>query len=424
MSVFINGGGVGSRHATYLGTLAAEIERPIVLVAGSGRSRPFDPQNTVDWQRFLAPTGRQVRDSGLDYSEIVENGIMLFNWAGKHAQFIDSQLDPFPGFLWSDGEARRSDMRDFMCDWRPERMGRQNNRQQHDPARYTTTQPVYLYNGDEPTDYLIGEVAERVVWFHYPVEYILEQRRFQPEVWYQYAIKRSIDEDFAAALAERVTSASRDAFIAYMGEGRMSGRVVRVRRNIAEQETNVNSYRSQIARSLTSLTEHQRELDALMQVINQGDTSWDTYWQQLVEHPRIAAIEWQEPTLVFRTDEVQLRHPVSDDTTPLGIMEIKIDLQDQYITIHNLTNARGNRAHPHVNGTGPCFGEYEHAVYQMLGDGDLTGLMELMFVYLETFNPRDDWGRYGAYWFRSDGTPITTEQTDEAVAAVADGRII
>lgn len=421
MSTFINLAGVGARHATHLQALAEELGKPIVMVPGGGRARPFDPRNADNWAQHAPRTNAAVLELEGGFDRLVNEGIMIFNWAGKHARFMDYQAEPFPGSLWSDGTGRQSDMRDFMCDYHPYRRGRVAPdgmpQHTHDPSRYTTTEMVKVPD----TDYLIGEVAERVVWYHYAVEYILEQRRFNVELWYDHAIRRAIDPEFTTQLAERVAEASRNAFVAFMGEGRMSRRVQNLRQTIEQNENNINNYRSSIATSLRQLSESQNELDTLLTLIGQGDISWDEYWERLVNHPRITAIEWEEPTLTFRTDEIFLSHPTAGTRASLGVMEIKLNLRDHYITIVNTTNPRGNRAHPHVNGDAPCFGQWEHAIYQLLADGNIYDLMEMMFVYLESFNPRDDWGRFAAYWFRTDGSPIDNADTDAAVEAAANG---
>lgn len=132
-------------------------------------------------------------------------------------------------------------------------------------------------------------------------------------------------------------------------------------------------------------------------------------WKQLVDHPRLANASLRENTLTLTTtDDLRLHCEGREDTRWLGAFEVKIKLDQFDIRLANLNTRRGGRDHPHVVGGAPCFGGDHRAFIQLHSNGDLFVLFEMLLQYLETLNLRDEYGRYGSYWFdRDDERPVT-----------------
>jgi len=114
--------------------------------------------------------------------------------------------------------------------------------------------------------------------------------------------------------------------------------------------------------------------------------------KQLEQHPYVTNIILSD-NIVINTTEIKV-----DGVVPIGPYEIKLSiLNDPKIIIRNKNNPRNNYEHPHVQDGLPCWGNYSD-VYVHLAELDLLSTAEIVFRFLENWNPEDSWGKNLVYW--------------------------
>jgi hypothetical protein len=185
-------------------------------------------------------------------------------------------------------------------------------------------------------------------------------------------------------------------------------RRVRIDRSLRQ----IDGWRQEITRELGSLRSEQQMLDIALEA--QGDRTYAERlieeWGRLKEHPRLAGAEVRQATdnpelqslFLVTTDDLRLHRSDTGESRWLGTFEIELTLATGAIKVRNLSTRRGGRDHPHVVDQHPCFGGHSDAFAQVMSNGDLLVLYELLIQYIETLNLEDEYGRYGAYWFEVD----------------------
>ena len=181
---------------------------------------------------------------------------------------------------------------------------------------------------------------------------------------------------------------------------------------------------------MSTLRTQQQMLDTALEA--QHDTRYAEHlldeWEKLRSHPRLADTEVRSSTvdpdqeaLYLRTaDDLRLHRSDTGESRWLGAFEIELTIATGAIKLRNLNTRRGGRDHPHVVDQRPCFGGHSDAFAQLMSNGDLFVLYELLIQYIETLNLEDEYGRYGAYWFevedeqppKSDNGAVACNATD------------
>jgi hypothetical protein len=192
----------------------------------------------------------------------------------------------------------------------------------------------------------------------------------------------------------------------------------------------VESMRRSITSTLSSVRHEQQLLDIALQA--QSDSSYAQHlldeWERLRSHPRLASAEVRESTedpdvaslFLLTTDDLRLHRQDTDESRWLGSFEIELTLSTGSIRLRNLDTRRGGRDHPHVVDQRPCFGGHSDSFAQLMSNGDLFVLYELLIQFIETLNLEDEWGRYGAYWFEvEDEKPAERAEDAAESGAVA-----
>lgn len=284
--------------------------------------------------------------------------------------------------------------------------------------------PVYdVLSGDPPIyaeicleGEVVGEITPGHVysylglgrsWVAYADDEMLEAVVDEP-------IRRCIDPDFIAQYEAGAAARQREAVDAF-AKSLYDSKLDQVRDQIRAHQRQIIQYGDALATQYCNLRSEQENLDALLLVRqNNGAETLLREWDQLANHARVARAEFRSDTIVLTTtDDIEMENPVTGDTRWLGRFRIEINPSTLRVMIYNETTPRGSRDHPHVLDHRPCFGGHEHAFSELLSKGELYTLFELLLGYLETFNPDDEYGRYGAYWFDApDARP-----TREAAAA-------
>lgn len=183
--------------------------------------------------------------------------------------------------------------------------------------------------------------------------------------------------------------------------------------------TRIEDRRCEITRTLSAVRSRQRMLDIALEV--QSDTGYAEHlldeWEQLRSHPRLAGAEIRVSTsdhglqslFLLSTDDLRLYRSDTGESRWLGAFEVELTIANGTIKMRNLNTRRGGRDHPHVVDQHPCFGGHYDAFAQLMSNGDLFVLYELLIQYIETLNLEDEYGRYGAYWFEvEDEQPVSS----------------
>lgn len=223
-----------------------------------------------------------------------------------------------------------------------------------------------------------------------------------------------------ATEVERIT-----AHLAQMQPTHLQREIDQRRHVITDLERNISQYSESIAGYMRQGREQQALIDAALAAMAESDWAEKLVreFEQLAEHPRVGGVTLgmasygEDPSIyVTTTPDLRLHRPDTGDSRWLGRFRVELNLAYSQIRMTNLTTRRGGRDHPHITDGVPCFGGHSSSFMQLLANGDLYVLFELLIQYLETLNLGDEYGRYGSFWFE-----VTDEElgmpADELVAA-------
>lgn len=217
--------------------------------------------------------------------------------------------------------------------------------------------------------------------------------------------------------AERIT-----AHLAAMQPTHLQREIDRRRDLVNELSSNISQYSESIAGYMARARTEQSLIDAALAAM--GESDWAAHlvseFEQLIEHPRVADVllgnsscyndASEQSIFVTTTPDLRLTRQDTGDSRWLGAFRIELNINRLQIRMANLNTRRGGRDHPHITDGMPCFGGHSTSFMQLLANGDLYVLFELLIQYLETLNLTDEYGRYGSFWF---------EVTDEALGMPA-----
>lgn len=225
-----------------------------------------------------------------------------------------------------------------------------------------------------------------------------------------------------ATEVERIT-----AHLAQMQPTHLQREIDQRRTQITDLERNISQYSEMIAGYMRQGREQQALIDAAIAAMGESDWAEKLVreFEQVAEHPRVAELmlagasyahDGEQSIYVTTTPDLRLHRPDTGDSRWLGAFQVEFNLAYSQIRMTNLTTRRGGRDHPHITDGVPCFGGHSSSFMQLLANGDLYVLFELLIQYLETLNLGDEYGRYGSFWFE-----VTDEElgmpADELVAA-------
>lgn len=227
---------------------------------------------------------------------------------------------------------------------------------------------------------------------------------------------------------ERIT-----AHLAQMQPTHLQQEIDRRRYAVNEYERNIVNFSERIATAMRSARDEQSLIDAALAAM--GESDWAAHlvseFQQLASHPRVNEVmlstasdysareAGEQAIYVTTTPDLRLHRQDTGDSRWLGTFRIELNLSRSQIRMTNLSTRRGGRDHPHITDGMPCFGGHSSSFMQLLANGDLYVLFELLIQYLETLNLTDEYGRYGSYWFEVTDAELgaPTVDDDELVLA-------
>lgn len=132
--------------------------------------------------------------------------------------------------------------------------------------------------------------------------------------------------------------------------------------------------------------------------------------EQIEANDKVVELRAEGNALIVKTCELTLTCPDTEREATLGEMKLKIPFSGtETLNITNLTNRKGSWDHPHVDSGRPCFGNMNRTFDDLIRRLDIGGLVAMLIVMLETFNPEDSWGFNANLWYPSDD-PVVEER--------------
>lgn len=233
------------------------------------------------------------------------------------------------------------------------------------------------------------------------------------------AVRGCIDPAFLEGLEERREQRQRELFENYVRNS-YDSRFQNYRASIDNQLIAVTNWQEAIVTAMREVNRQQEMLDAMILVReNDAGDEFMQQWEQLQAHPRVADIRFSGNNAIeiTTTDDLRLYHPTSGDSRHLGAFRITMTLDNMQIRLNNLSTVRGGRDHPHVSAGRACFGGHQQSFNELLINGQILVLFELLIQYLETLNLADEYGRYGSYWFDApDERPLEVAEAELVTA--------
>lgn len=355
--------------------LGDEISRYLIEVEGilgvpirvldAGFSRNFNPPN---WNTT------HIRNSGYTTRDGIAKGITVCYW-GQISNGRAISQNNLPGGFYKDGEARTNGLSDFL--------------QMGDTG---IVEPVSI-------DGLVyGEVDERTVWIYLHPYYITDPHMLDLPKVFGEPIILSASPDLKEKMEETREARNREWFLGLVNQTRGEQELERLRGEISDYERQLRSYEERKQQSIVNLKQRQNDIDIVFSRLHRPEEEWLKEWEALTNHPRILKINFtSNDEIEFWTDRIVMsnegeHYHLSDS------IRVTMNISTCTILIFNEDGRRRNRDHPHVENNQPCWGALDATIHDLLADGKLGPVVEFIFQYLEGFNPRDDWGRYIAWW--------------------------
>lgn len=270
-------------------------------------------------------------------------------------------------------------------------------------------------------DYVVAEIEPRVLWWGVPwhsLDIMLERGRLDFERLFADPVLRCVSDEFRQEYEDHLRQATEDVFVTLSREGKEAGR-----RDVRHRLTLTEEAVAQATRNLitqkTHLLDLQREFDALEASSNFDVDEIRDSWQRLLHHAKVEDASIEAGKIEVVTSFLRMTDPRTGESCPLGRFRIRLVPGNHAITMENLDLPRLGRAHPHCGQRGePCLGSIDESVIELLSQHEYVGVLELLLQWIQSFNPRDEYGRYAGYWFDSEEARAEREaEEQEEVAA-------
>lgn len=325
-------------------------------------------------------TSEEAEACGTNVVFAQEHGLTLVVW-GSASPSYGREFDNLPNTFYLDEAARELEIRDIVV-----------------PTAEGVRQaiPFHIGGADAPD---VGEFLERTVWYFMYLSYLPDADKLDIDSIVIEPLRRSMRPDITNEFQNAVLEASAKAFADLMSHN-PEQRVQSQREMVRDNELRLSQYERAIRDTMSNLDLQRRELDAIMASFDVPAEHWIEEWKNIAQHPMIApgTLNMSGQTVNYDTKLIHITDSRDGTEIPLGRMRISVDMQMGNVTIRNLNNRRRDRDHPHVPDGDPCFGGYHSELMDHINNHRLAALVEFLFGYLQTYNDRDDYGRYISYW--------------------------
>lgn len=253
-----------------------------------------------------------------------------------------------------------------------------------------------------------AEVGERAVTFLIPLTGLPNPEAFNWDHVLLPAVDAAGDPEFAAGREARIEEANIERFneVASM---RDDGEIRGIRTRIADHADQLTSAQAMIETNRQSLREQQELLDAVLARRDEGGMTPEAVereYEAIKRHAHVIGVRWSGPqTLAVRTNDIELTHPDTGDTTVVGQFSIEFNFENGALHVRNLTNRRGTWDHPHVANGDFCLGELDSTLRRLMSRRQIGAAVNTAIAALEYCDPEDDWGRHVEWWFGAPDAP-------------------
>ncbi len=379
-----------------------EPDRVIRVIAGTGRQTPVEFLRDYGWNETLR--------RGRMYGEVDPDGLVSSDEA-----ITISAYDALSNFRRTRDELNLDWSRFYTNpDFRPQQGTCIYDTIVLDPPEGGEGEPMV----ENPTaDYASHwcEVGERVVTFLIPLTGLAFPEHFNWDQVLLPPLDACGDPEWVAEREARREEANRERFLE-IASMRDDGEIRGIRTRIADHADQLTSAQQMLEQNRQSLREQQELLDAVLARRDSGGLTPEAVereYEALKRHAHVVGIRWSRPqVLTIRTDDIELTHPNTGDTTIVGRFSIDFNFETGGVSVHNLTNRRGNWDHPHVSNGDFCQGELAPTIHRLMSRRQIGAAVNMAVAALEYCDPEDDWGRHVEWWFGAPDAPDPTVDPD------------
>lgn len=267
---------------------------------------------------------------------------------------------------------------------------------------------IFDFNG-----FPLCEMKMNTVWALLPLD------NFETQVlmkeFFGDAIRKSTDEKFFRAKEEEKQNKIKEAFLKAM-KASNEGEIEAQKSEIDKQSNQLAALNQQLVATHTILMRAEQRMQ-IAQKLSEGDEAvYDQEITSLLRHSQIKRIDFDvsKGFLEIYTRLLYIYSPSRSERAELGEFLIKVNTRaSNAITLHNLTNQRSHKMHPHVEANGSaCWGAIGTQIAKLAASCRIEGLADLVIRYLETYNVQDGNAQYAKYWFTAKDTQRRREEFD------------
>jgi hypothetical protein len=398
----------------YLESLERELQRPIRVI--SGRGRRLTPQTARDWNHNQWAAGRsawsdipeELRQNPQDRRRRnTDNAITIVSYGAP----VTVERSYFPDYELPDSWWDRS---------------RHELRYVEDAVLFAYEPAVAAIQANSGTDrngfdLPYGWITDHVFFSSIRLDRLQIARAIDLERVIGQHVRRCVADGIAEEIARTLEEAAMEHWVSMLTT-RSINQLQTSERTLGTLERSIGEHQQQLQAFLTQ----RRDLIALVQALrNSGEMTEEharEEWRRITEHPRIRDLEMTASMLSFNTDEIIITDPRTGAQRTLGVFAIEIGYgtDEGYLRFRNLTNSRDGRDHPHVpHNEAPCLGNMHGPLMNAISSRDFPLAIELIFQYLESYNPDDVWGSHASAWFGYPDEVHPEFNTNDAAETVA-----
>lgn len=128
---------------------------------------------------------------------------------------------------------------------------------------------------------------------------------------------------------------------------------------------------------------------------------------------KVQKVEYANERIIFTTNFLHFHNPDTNVIHQLGQLEVTANLKDFSLSFKNKTmRFRGSYDHPHILKGNICYGNFGIGLPELIQQGRLSVFIDMIIAFLETCNPKDEWGSMSIYWPIKDETGATPHWPD------------
>lgn len=261
--------------------------------------------------------------------------------------------------------------------------------------------PVMDIDGGENGSFLFGNHSYKTIWSG------LMLCNFSPdqytELLFPY-MEQSLEADYYKDQKEQQRTNSVKNMLKSM-KASAQAELKKSKQEVDMLIASVSSTEQTMINQLRNLARAQEKFIYAEKQANKEVSKYEEQIQEVMNNVNYEKVEFNSryKTIDIITNQLMMYTPDKKERVKVGKFQIRYSPTNGTVKITNLTMARGGRQHPHVDAAGqPCWGSMGTQIAKLSAAGELIALFELIVMYLEKYNPADDWGRFASYWWEKE----------------------